>query len=260
MPRFQQHLSRLGWLWIISALPLPAQIDSAATSQNIPPLERFAKFANGAGGREPSENFAQAALSADNAVAAVFSGGDSARSSAIKPASAAASAPLQNAAALATPKAPDNSALAYLGGTGVILFGVFIFTQRRRLGRVWLQFKPALASGAGAIREERLIPIVAARQALNKSNGASENDGQKPPNAETHAVAAARNSATTNDRAEAQDPFLQTQAFFAEMIAAEPELSALVDNWQETPEAFEAVTKPSNGQADLPVAEALLLS
>jgi len=202
-------------------------------------------------------------VSADSPIAAVFSARDSALSAAIKPASAASSAPLQNVVVPATPHAPNNPGLAYLCGAGVILFGVFIFTQRRRLSRVWLQFKPVLAApGAGVISDERLIPAAAARQALNKSNGASESNGRKPPMAETQTVVATGNSApaTTNDRLEAQDPSLQTQAFFAEMIAADPELYAFVDEWQETPETLEAAAKPTDCQVDLPAAEASSLS
>ncbi len=201
-------------------------------------------------------------VSADTPLAAVFPVRDSALTAAIKPASAASSAPLKDDVVTATPQARNNSALAYLCGAGVILFGVFIFTQRRRLNRVWLQFKPALAApGAGVIRDERLIPAAAARQTLNKSNGASESNGRKLPIAEAQtAVATGNSAATTNDRREAQDPSLQTQAFFAEMIAADPELYAFVDEWQETPATLEAAAKPSNGQADLPAAEASPLS
>ncbi|MDZ7360154.1 MAG: hypothetical protein ONB46_05430 [candidate division KSB1 bacterium] len=62
MSRFRQHLSRLGWLWMLSALPLQAQIDSAATAHNIPALERIAilTFSGDEGLREQSENLAQA--------------------------------------------------------------------------------------------------------------------------------------------------------------------------------------------------------
>ncbi|GEM_PF-3173565 len=62
MSRFRQHLSRLGWLSMLSALPLQAQIDSAATAQNIPALERIAILAvtGGDGGSEQGEHFAQA--------------------------------------------------------------------------------------------------------------------------------------------------------------------------------------------------------
>jgi hypothetical protein len=63
MSRIRQHLLRLGRLWIIiSALPLQAQIDSAATAQNIPALERIAilAFSSAEGRHEQSENFAQA--------------------------------------------------------------------------------------------------------------------------------------------------------------------------------------------------------
>jgi tRNA A-37 threonylcarbamoyl transferase component Bud32/tetratricopeptide (TPR) repeat protein len=201
-------------------------------------------------------------VSADTPLAAVFPVRDSALTAAIKPASAASSAPLKDAVVPATPRAPKNSVLAYLCGAGVILFGVFIFTQRRRLSRVWLQFKPALAApGAGVVRDERLIPATAARQALNKSNGASDSNGRKSPVAETHTAAATGSSATTtNDRLGSQDPSLQTQAFFAEMIAADPELYAFVDEWQETPATLEAVAEATNGQADLPAAEASPLS
>jgi hypothetical protein len=63
MSRIRQHLLRFGRLWIIiSALPLQAQIDSAATAQNIPALERIAilAFSSAEGRDEQSENFAQA--------------------------------------------------------------------------------------------------------------------------------------------------------------------------------------------------------
>jgi len=202
-------------------------------------------------------------VSADSLVAGNFPARDSALTAAIKPASAASSAALQNAVVPATPKAPNNPVLAYLCGAGVILFGVFIFTQRRRLSRVWLQFKPALAaSGAGVIRDERLIPAVAARHAVNKNSGKSEGKllpgRSAPPMAEAPTVVATEKSApaTTNDGLESQDSTLQTQTFFAEMIAADPELYAFVDEWQETPETLEAAAKPTNGQEDLPAAEA----
>lgn len=190
---------------------------------------------------------------ANNPVTAFFPVRDSALTAAIKPASKFSSAPLKNAAVPATRQSAKNSALAYLCGAGIILFGVFIFMQRRRLSRVWLQFKPALAApGVDVIRDERLIPA-AVRQALNKSNGTAE----KPPVTEVQTI---DNSAVANDRREAHDPSLQTQALFAEMIAADPERYTFVDEWQETPATLDAAAKPTNSQADSPAAEASPLS
>ena len=139
------------------------------------------------------------------------------------------------------------SAFAYIGGAGVVLFGVFIFTQRRRLNRVWLQLKPAPAKPA---RDERLIPATARRPAA----AIAEDEIATRPLNKNPSIGATAESASTaeGDDGVSRQPSLQTQAFFAEMIAAEPDFEAFVDELQEAG----AELQPTNGRVDTAFAEA----
>jgi tRNA A-37 threonylcarbamoyl transferase component Bud32/tetratricopeptide (TPR) repeat protein len=167
-----------------------------------------------------------------------------------------ATAPLQNSSITSvTSNSTGSSVFAYICAAAV-LFGVFIFTQRRRLSRVWLQFKPALATPAtGVIREERLIPSAIQRRAID--NGKVEAEIKFLPNRPAAVIkeqavveTETSNSATTSESLEPRHPSLQTQAFFAEMIAADPEIEGFDDDLQEDSDAFNTAVKPANGHAD----------
>ncbi len=160
-------------------------------------------------------------------------------------------------AVIATAKtASGHSAFAYVCGAGVVLLGVLVFTQRRRLNRVWLQFKPALATPATVVADERLIPAAATlRIAANKREKFAA------PMVEEMIEAVAEESALSaeGENSELHQPSLQTQAFFAEMIAAEPEIEAFGDELQEDA-GFNGELKPTNGHANIALAEAEKIS
>ena len=129
---------------------------------------------------------------------------------------------------VATPNSSGYSGVAYLYGAGVLLFGWLIFTQRRRLNHLWLHFKPALAVPAPVLTpEERLLPAAVAPRLLETPKASAPpishsstgfNEGRAiAANADAESPAATASEET-------RQPSLQTQAFFAEMIAAEPEL------------------------------------
>lgn len=156
-----------------------------------------------------------------------------------------------------TPRAnsSNHSNIAYLCGAGVVLCGILIYTQRRRLGRVWLQFRPALASpNVGVIPEERLLPAGVARHAVNANDTGTQL--KLLPSRTAAAVATADFAPVeTNEHAEARQPSLQTQAFFAEMIAAEPEIEEFEESRAESSVALEAELKPT--AADVAVSPAM---
>jgi tRNA A-37 threonylcarbamoyl transferase component Bud32/Flp pilus assembly protein TadD len=155
-------------------------------------------------------------------------------------------------AVAAAKESSGPSVFAYLCGAGVVLFGVFIFTQRRRLNRVWLQRKPALATPAPAtLREERLIPVATPYAAsLNKEKFLT-------PPAQRPIITEKPGLPPEDDSDEPPQPSLQTQAFFAEMIAAEPEIEAFENELQEAPAELNAIPQPTNGHFDSSLVEAV---
>jgi len=111
-----------------------------------------------------------------------------------------------------TPRVSKSSLWPYVYALGAVLFGVFVFTQRRRLNRVWLQLKTAPAISAVAILDAK-------RLLMAGTNGVHKNQEKLLPSA----VAAAAPEIEA-EAFEPRQPSLQTQAFFAEMIAAEPDI------------------------------------
>jgi tRNA A-37 threonylcarbamoyl transferase component Bud32/tetratricopeptide (TPR) repeat protein len=108
-----------------------------------------------------------------------------------------------------------------------LLLAVIVVIQRHRLGHVWLQVKPALAASTAVVsRQIRLLPSRMRNELVSRyervrrikllpapRNGAPLEAGSP----ETIPVA-------KNTPEEPHQPSLQTQAFFAEMIAADPEI------------------------------------
>jgi len=160
-------------------------------------------------------------------------------------------APLQSSPLTSTTSNSDSSEhspLAYICGAGVVLLGVFIFTQRRRLGRVWLQLKPALVTPAtGAISEEHLLPSRIKRHPINTDE---EDEIKFPLNrmmVAEESIEAETGAADSAAALETRQPSLQTQAFFAEMIAGEPD----IDEFEEVENEIERIGttfKPANGR------------
>lgn len=155
----------------------------------------------------------------------------------------------------------SRSLFAYICGAGAVLVGVFIFAQRRRLGRVWLQLKPALAISPAAVRRERrLLPALFERHAVN-NNKHGEDEIQLPLNqllaapksveAETPESAHATNTDNAEDT-EANQPSLQTQAFFAEIIAAEPEIDEFEEQNKIQSDEADSTTKSSETPVEAP--------
>ena len=168
-----------------------------------------------------------------------------------KPPNASAVGPPQNLSAAPTSSSSGNSIFAYLCGIGAMLLGVFAFTQRRRLNRVWLQIKPALAiSTLGMRRQRRLLASTAARRS-------HDIDEIKFLPRRTAAPVVAAPGATnesppaiTSASLEPRQPSLQTQAFFAEMIAAEPEIEAFDEMPEEAGTEISPAINSTNGHID----------
>jgi tRNA A-37 threonylcarbamoyl transferase component Bud32/Flp pilus assembly protein TadD len=206
----------------------------------------------------PAATLKKDSVSSDRRLAAarVVADADSTRKNHDQSANIAAPIPAPRPpASSTTSSASGNSAFAYICGAGVILFGVFIFTQRRHLSRLWLQFRPAFATGAVTVREERLIPAAVARHSVNpqKDEAALKLMPKPAPVGEKPAEAEKDKSApvTMPEGFESHEPSLQTQAFFAEMIAGEPEIDEFDGGaTNETPSP-----KPPNGHLDSSAAE-----
>ena len=153
-----------------------------------------------------------------------------------------------------TQNSSGHSGFAYIGGAGVLLFGLLIFTQRRRLNRMRLQFKPALVTPALVLApEERLLPANATPRLLEikkaepragSPSSTAFNEGR------TITATAESELPAETENEETRQPFLQTQAFFAEMIAAEPELENFELEIQENVEEINAVPPTSNEPTD----------
>ncbi|MGH7452203.1 MAG: serine/threonine-protein kinase [bacterium] len=132
-----------------------------------------------------------------------------------------------------------------------MLVAVLVVIQRRRLGHVWLQLKPALAASTAAVsRQMRLLPsrmrneLVARYERVRRvkflpipRNGALAKAPLEAESPKTIPV-------SKNAPEEPRQTSLQTQAFFAEMIAAEPEIEEFDE---EAPAKFEEAALPANG-------------
>jgi len=152
---------------------------------------------------------------------------------------------------VATTPSSGHSGFAYVCGASVLLFGFIIFTQRRRLNRMWLHFKPALAAPAPVLTpEERLLPAAVAPRLLERKNVAAPSSSTAFNNGRAIAAAAESDSAVAAESEETRQPSLQTQAFFAEMIAAEPELENFEFDLPENMAETGAAPSPQNGHVD----------
>lgn len=157
----------------------------------------------------------------------------------------------------ATQNSSGHSAFAYLCGAGVLLFGLVIFTQRRRLSLMWLQIRPTLAKPVKAlVPEERLLPATVTSPQLEIKKAASPTPATLLPasaafNAGRAITATAEAKlALETENGETHQPSLQTQAFFAEMIAAEPELDNFALEIQENATALNAIPSTLNEHSD----------
>ena len=157
----------------------------------------------------------------------------------------------------ATQNASGHPVFAYLCGAGVLLCGLVIFTQRRRLSHIWLQIRPASAAPEKILMpEERLLPAIATPHQFE----VKKVESQTPVIALSAAVAfnegraimatAESKLALETENEETHQPSLQTQAFFAEMIAAEPELENFELEIQEEAADCSMIPPPSNEHSD----------
>ncbi len=148
-------------------------------------------------------------------------------------------------------------------GLSALLLTVIVVIQRRRLGHIWVQVKPALAASTTVVsRQMRLLPARMRNELVSRyervrrlkllpvpSNGALAGAPLEAESPETI-------SASKNAPGEPRQPSLQTQAFFAEMIAAEPEIEEFDEGI--LAKSDEAVL-PTNGHVDRSSAESPLL-
>jgi tRNA A-37 threonylcarbamoyl transferase component Bud32/Flp pilus assembly protein TadD len=141
---------------------------------------------------------------------------------------------------------------------GPMIFGLsaFLLTalavmQRRRLGYVWLQLKPALATSTAAVsRQVRFLPsrlhsefVAYYERARRIKLLPSPRNGvlaEAPLEAESPEPAPVLKSTPDEPR----QTSLQTQAFFAEMIAAEPEIEEFDEA---VPAKSDEAALPANG-------------
>jgi tetratricopeptide (TPR) repeat protein/tRNA A-37 threonylcarbamoyl transferase component Bud32 len=145
------------------------------------------------------------------------------------------------------PSASSGSVVPVVFGISALLLAVLVVMQRRRLGHVWLQVKPAFAASTAVVsRQVRLLPSRLRGESFGASrikllsgptNGASSEMPLEAESPEPTPV-------SRKEPDEPRHPSLQTQAFFAEMIAAEPEI-----------EEFDEAALPANGHIDHASAE-----
>ena len=157
----------------------------------------------------------------------------------------------------ATQNSSGHSAFAYLCGVGVLLFGLVVFTQRRRLSHLWLQIRPALATPVKVlVPDERLLPATATPPQFEIKKVESQTSATALPASaafnEGRAIAATAESelALGTENEETHQPSLQTQAFFAEMIAAEPELENFELEIEENAEELSVIPPTPNEHSD----------
>ncbi|MDZ7309842.1 MAG: protein kinase [candidate division KSB1 bacterium] len=149
------------------------------------------------------------------------------------------------------PRAISRSASSYrflfpfLCGAGVVVLIMLAFAQRQRLSRVWLQIKPIRTRPAAEVTDSRrLLAAGTLPEAVANELPATEVKLLPAASPEVQMeVAAVESSAGRPDGSvEPRPPSLQTQAFFAEMIAGEPEF----EEFEKEDQAQEG--KPDNGQ------------
>ncbi len=160
-------------------------------------------------------------------------------------------------------KSPSSWAGPLTFGLSALLLAVLAVIQRRRLGHVWLQLKPSFVASTAVVSHQiRLLParmrneLVARYERARRikllpgpTNGALAG----PP---LEAEAPEPTPVLKNEPAEPRQPSLQTQAFFAEMIAAEPEIE---DFDEEVLAKSDEAVLPTNGHVDHAAAEPPLL-
>ncbi|MCI0699085.1 protein kinase [candidate division KSB1 bacterium] len=162
-----------------------------------------------------------------------------------------------------TPSAGSSSITLVVFGISALLLAVFAVIQRRRLGHVWLQLKPALAASTAVVsRQVRLLPSRMRNELVVRyehtrrikllpapTNGALAGAPLETESSEPIPV-------SKNTPEEPHQPSLQTQAFFAEIIAAEPEIEEFDE---EVLTKFDDAASLANGHVDHASAEPSLL-
>jgi tRNA A-37 threonylcarbamoyl transferase component Bud32/Tfp pilus assembly protein PilF len=176
------------------------------------------------------------------------------------------------ASASPTPRSSMKSAAPGSSTKFVVLFAgillaILAVAQRRRLGHAWLHLKPALIISTVAVsRRVRLLPSRLRRAAVAGDGHANELKPALPePLGRPRLLADPAHSATpleaespepapvsSNAPDGPRQPSLQTQAFFAEMIAAEPEIEEFDDA---APAEFDGAAMPTNGHVEHAAAE-----
>jgi tRNA A-37 threonylcarbamoyl transferase component Bud32/tetratricopeptide (TPR) repeat protein len=182
----------------------------------------------------------------------------------LTPRSLMAAAP---ASASPTPRSSMKSAAPGSSTKFVVLFAgillaILAVAQRRRLGHAWLHLKPALIISTVAVsRRVRLLPSRLRRAAVAGDGHANELKPALPePLGRPRLLADPAHSATPLEAESPEpapvsgnapdgprQPSLQTQAFFAEMIAAEPEIEEFDDA---APAEFDGAAMPTNGHVE----------
>jgi tRNA A-37 threonylcarbamoyl transferase component Bud32/tetratricopeptide (TPR) repeat protein len=144
-------------------------------------------------------------------------------------------------------------------GLSALLLAVLIVIQRHRLAHVWLQLKPVLAVSTAAVScQIRLLPsrmrneLVARCERVRRVKLLAAPQNGTLSGTPLEAESPEPTPVLKDEPNEPRQPSLQTQAFFAEMIAAEPEIEEFDE--EALAKSDEAVL-PTNGHVDHASAE-----